>query len=862
MSKEKLVIVDGNSFIFRAFYATFYTGNIMKTSEGIATNALFGYINFIESIIQRENPNYLFIALDKGSNTFRKKIYEDYKSHRDAAPSELIHQFKLIREYMDVRNIKWLESNDFEADDIVGSFAKKYENDTEISIYTGDRDYLQLASDNVAIKMIKKGGMANLVTYYPNDVIEEYGVNPQAFIDLKAIVGDKSDNIPGISGIGEKGALKYLQKYETLENIYEQIESEKASKTKEKFLNDKDNAFLSQKLATIRLDMDFDFDLNTCVFNLNQGQDFIDFLTKYELQSIKKRFEVEAVKPQLDVQEITWSNEFKSAPNTIIDVITSKQDSYHDREFLIICAQNEHGYFKFNQEMINKELLKQLFTPDAIVFDSKKINVMLSKLDFDLINFENDLMLGSYCIDSSKAFVSLTKYSFLHGIEINDKKFILKNYLEEEKNVEINQTLIKRLQLLSLILEKNEILSKDQDLKKLYEMEMQTSRVLTKMELNGIWFDKQSNQELTKLVDDKLEVLNEQIIDLAGEEFNVKSPKQLSVILFDKLELPTKKKRSTSADILESLRFMHPIIDKILEYRLYSKLSSTYLHGLVKHVREDKIHTVYNQVGTTTGRLSSNYPNLQNIPSRLELGRQIRKSFIAKPGYKLLAIDYSQIELRVIASMSNETHMIEAFNEDYDIHKDTAAKVLGCDYNQVTSEQRKMAKAINFGIIYGMGPYKLSQDLNISRKQAQDFIKSYENTYPNIKNYIDSTIEFAKKHEYVETLFKRKRFISGINDKNKMIASLNERIAVNSPIQGSAADILKLAMIKIDEKITTSNINAKLLLQIHDELVFEVKEDQIEEVTNVIKEIMENTIDLSVKLNTNSKSGSNWFDMK
>lgn len=858
---KKIVLIDGNSFVFRAYYATAFTGSILKTKDNIATNALIGYINFIEAIIEKSAADYIFVALDKGSQTFRKKLFNDYKAQRDAAPSELVSQFALIRDYMNLRNIKWLEDDNFEADDIIGSLAYQFHNEFEIEIYTGDQDYLQLINKNIKVSLIKKGGLSQSVIYDEKLLEHDYGVNPKTFIDLKAICGDKSDNIPGILGIGEKTALKYLVKYNTLEQMFLEIETEKVTKTRDKIIAGKESAFLSKKLATIITDQDFKISISDLKKNLHTNEPLLKFLNRYELNSIIKRFydeKKEEIQENLEFSEIIENEEFEFA-----HLITTNEESYHLAQIQLLIAKSSNKLHVLKANDINKNILMKIFNENVTIFDSKKTNILLKKFDMNYTTFKNDIMLMSYVIDSEKAYSNISKYNHDLNLNLSSDKDVYKN-IDDEQFIQNYALTLNKFFTKSINSFQYQI--QDEKISKLYDMEIQLSKVLYYMEKQGIVFNHDTNIQLLDQITLRLNSLCDSIYKHAGTEFNINSPKQLGNILFENLKIPYPKKKTiksytTSVDILEKLVFEHAIIMDILEYRKLNKLVTTYLKAFDKFVIDGNIHTVYNQCGTTTGRLSSNYPNLQNIPIRTEIGKKVRQAFESSKNYTLVAIDYSQIELRVIAAIANEKHMLDAFEIGYDIHKDTAAKVLNVDYLDVTSEQRKMAKAINFGIIYGMGPFKLAQDLNISQKQAKEFIEKYLNTYSNIKEYIDNTINMAHKNEYVKTYFERIRYLHNINDKNKMISSLNERIAINSPIQGTAADIIKLAMIKIQE-LLNQNSDGRLLLQIHDELVFEIKDSKLNTLPQKLVDIMENVVDLGVKLECNIKTGKNWYLLK
>lgn len=863
---KKIVLIDGNSFVFRAYYATAFTGSILKTKDGVATNALMGFVNFVEAIIKNSQCDYVFVALDKGSQTFRKKIFDDYKAQRDQAPSELVSQFKLIREYLTLRNITWLEDDEFEADDIIGSIAYKFHDEYEVELYTGDQDYLQLLSDNIKVNLIKKGGLSQSVVYNQQLLEKDYGVSPKTFIDLKAICGDKSDNIPGIAGIGEKTALKYLQKYETLENLYENIENEKPTKTREKFQNDKENAFLSKHLATIVTDHDFNISLNDMTKNLSQSEELKDFFTTYELNSLVKRlFVTEGEKQEVvkQVPTLKFSTSYENEDIEFAYIISNKEDSYHLANIEQVIAISKDTIFLINKSQFNNEIAQKIFTKTCVVFDSKRTNMFLNKLGLDYVKFENDVMLMSYVIDSEKSYALISKYNHDLDLNVDADKELFKN-LDNNEFLETYAHKISEF-FVKCNLEFKPKLTNEQILK-LYNMELDLSYVLYKMEKQGIKFNSQTNKNLLDQIQLRLDSLCESIYKHAGCEFNINSPKQLGEVLFEQMKISYPKKKTTksyttSVDVLEKLIFEHEIIMDILEYRKLNKLTTTYLNAFDKFKIDTNIHTVYNQCGTTTGRLSSNYPNLQNIPIRTEIGKKVRQAFESQENYTLVAIDYSQIELRVIAAIAQEKHMLDAFEIGYDIHKDTASKVLNINYDDVTTEQRKIAKAINFGIIYGMGAFKLAQDLNISQKEAKEFIEKYHQTYANITKYIENTIVSAHENEYVKTYFNRIRYLKQINERNKMIQSLNERIAINSPIQGTAADIIKLAMIQILKEFDQDD-NCRLLLQIHDELIFEIQDDMVEKLSSKIINIMENIVDLGVKLECNVKTGKNWYLLK
>lgn len=868
---KKVLLIDGNNILFRSYYATAYTGNIMKNSKGFPTNALYGLINMMNKIINEENPEYVMIAFDKGK-TFRHEKYDNYKGGRSETPDELKLQFPVAKQLVEAMGFHYFEIDNYEADDIIGTFAKKATEDKEYTatIISSDKDLLQLINDEVEVKLLKTNDYIRMTK---DEFIKTYGIEPPRMVDLKALMGDSSDNIPGVAGVGEKTAIKLLQEYGTLGNLYNNVETVKG-KLKDKLIASRDDAFMSYDLATIYKDVPIDTDFSKIKYNGIDTLKYIDLLNELEFYSLIKK---------LDIKENTIRENIMDIDYKIVesmDDIILKDDfsiyletygyDYHKDEPLGISIYNKDTsyYIPFEVLVKNPTILNSSYK--KYTYDLKKLIYVLSRYKLSISNCEFDMMVAAYILNQNiKDDIAYLMNNNDYNIDFYEKEFgsLAKLSLPDIEVVAKNACLKAKF-----IYEK-----KDEFIKKLEEensynlfskLEMPLVEVLADMEITGISVNKeyllQMGDELKVMIDN----LSSKIYEYSGCEFNIASPKQLGEVLFEKMEIPYPKKSkkegySTSKEILDKLMDKHPIIPLIEEYRTLTKLYNNYIIGLISEIDEDgKIHTCFNQTLTRTGRLSSSNPNLQNIPVRTEEGKLIRKAFIPEENSILLSSDYSQIELRVFAHMSNATNMIEAFEKDLDIHAKTASDIFGIPLEMVDSNMRRQAKAVNFGILYGISSFGLSEDLNIDVYSAKNFIDNYLETFPSIKEFMDEIVENAHRDGYVKTIMNRKRIIDELNNKNYMIRQSGERMAKNTPIQGSAADILKKAMIEIYREFKEKNLKSKMLIQVHDELVFNVVKDEEEAVEKIIIDIMENTYKLNVPLKVDVNKGNDWYEAK
>ena len=850
---EKILLVDGNNLLFRSYYATAYNGNFMKNSKGFPTNALFGFVNMINKIILEEKPVYIMVAFDKGK-TFRHKKYDFYKGGRGETPDELKLQFPLAKEILTYMGIKYYEIDNYEADDIIGTFAKYCELDDNYdgTIISSDKDLLQLISSHVDIKLLKQ---KDYIRYNEKSFKEEYGIDPINIIDLKALMGDSSDNIPGVKGIGEKTALKLLNQYKTLDGIYENIDNIKGS-IHDKLVNDKENAYMSYEIATIVKDVPMDITISD---------------TKYLGNNVEK---LNAIYEDLEFYSFLKKNEQKINNNISVKIIENINDIKIDNEcaiYLELDGSNYHTSNIIGMSVYNNDI--SYFIPFEILKQNPSFLTKIKKYTYDLkkilVSFEyQNIAIDLCCFDTMIA-------AYLLEYNVKDDVTYLANELGKDipfiKSTDINEIAQASILKAKFIYDSyNDLLTKLKDanmLKLFNDIEMKLVYVLADMEYTGIKVNKDTLIKMGEEIKKKIASVSNTIYTISGEQFNISSPSQLSNILFEKLNLPHGKKGktgySTSADVLEKLKNKHEIINYILEYRMLTKLYTTYIEGLINSIHSDsKIHTIYTQTITRTGRLSSIEPNLQNIPIRYEYGRLIRKAFIPSDGAVILSSDYSQIELRILSHMANIESLISAFKNNVDIHSKTASDIYKVDINDVTKDMRRVAKAVNFGIIYGISSFGLSENLNINPKQAQQFIDDYLHTYPGIKEYMDNTILRAHNDGYVLTLFNRKRTIPELNNKNYMIRSSAERMALNTPIQGTSADILKKAMIEIYEQFKRKNLKSKMLIQVHDELVFDCYKDELETVKNVVRDTMENIYTLNVPLHVDINYGKDWYEAK
>ena len=853
---EKVVLIDGNNLIFRSYYATAYRGELLTNSKGLPTNAIYAYVQMLIKIIVEEKPTHIMVAFDKGK-TFRHESYDDYKGGRNETPSELKVQIPYAKQITRAMGITVEELENYEADDIIGTYSKKIE--TEVLLVSSDRDLLQLISPNVKMKLLK---MKDFIYYDEKSFYEDYGIKPIEVIDLKALMGDSSDNIKGVTGIGEKTALKLIKEYHTIDNLYKNIDNLKG-KIKENLLNDKESAYKSLELATIYLNVPIEVNLEKIVYKGSNEEELNSLLKELEFTSLFNKMKMKKNEEKLEIEIIEDTN-FSLNEDYSLYLLSSNLSYFKSKTLGVAISTKDKNYF-IKTEYFNDKIFNNNF--NKYTYDVKRVDVALSLLNFNNnINFDNYIAyyLLNEKITEDIAFIMNNKG---YDVKLNEDIFKKDKILIEEENL-INDACKKARFIYE---EKNRLIEEidKNDLHYLYyDIELKLALILANMEKEGILVDKSYLDNLEIEIRAKLKDLEEKIYAISEEEFNISSPKQLGVILFEKLNIPYPKKSknsnySTDKEVLDKIRIFNPIVSLVEEYRMLSKLNSNYVVGLKEQIMSDnKIHTIYNQCLTRTGRLSSKDPNLQNIPNHDEYGRLIRKCFISQEGYTFLSSDYSQIELRLFAEFSNVDSLKEAFINNEDIHRFTAAKIFNKDIKDVTKEERSKAKAVNFGIIYGISSFGLANDLSINVNDAKDFIDKYMEKFQGIKEYMKKEVEEAKKLGYVKTIMNRKRLIDEIKSSNYMIRMQGERMALNTPIQGSGSDILKKAMIDIDTEFKNKNIKSKMLLQIHDELVFEVKEEEIEIVKEIVKEKMENAFKLSVPLIVDINLGKDLYEAK
>ena len=864
---KKIILVDGNNLLFRSFYATAYQGVIMKNSKGFPTNALYGFINMMNKIIKEEQPSYIMVAFDKGK-TFRHDKYEDYKAGRMGVPEELKMQFPKAKEVLTSMGIKYYEIDNYEADDIIGTLARKVDEEDQFiaTIISSDKDLLQLISDEVTVKLLKQN---DSIMMDRDEFFKTYQVEPIRMIDLKALMGDSSDNIPGVKGIGEKTAIQLLSKYESLDGVYEHLD-EISPKTREKLETDKENAYKSFDLATIYRDVPLDFLLEDCKYNGFKPEEFQKELEELEFYSLLRKIDFSMVEDKKNDKEekLVIEDISKFQEKEFSFYIETRGSIYSKSTVLGIgIYDGEKGYFIDASEI---DKYGNIFSSDIskYTYDLKKCMVVLKNIDFK--NTEFDTMIAAYLLDYvvkddisflARSFeYNISDYESLYGTDKRPKDVSLEELkeiccLKAKFIYETRERLLQEL-------EENE----EMDL--FLNIEMPLSIVLADMENTGIRVDRDYLKEVEITLDKQMKDIEQEIYDLAGSTFNIMSPAQLAKVLFEDLAIPYPKKvkdnkYSTSKDILDKIAFVHPIVEKVLEYRTLAKLYTNYAVGLQNEIREDgRIHTIFTQTLTRTGRLSSIEPNLQNIPARSDYSKMIRKAFLPDEGSVLLSSDYSQVELRIFAHMSHEENLIQAFIDGKDIHAKTASDIFHVPMEEVTKDMRRNAKAVNFGILYGISGFGLSEDLGIDISSAKKFIDNYLETYPGIQNYMEEAKALAYRNGYVKTLMNRKRVIEELSSKNYMIRSSGERMALNTPIQGTAADILKKAMVEIYQEFEKKNLKSKMLIQVHDELVFNVLNDELEEVKKIVQNIMENTFKLDVPLKVDIEIGNNWYEAK
>ena len=853
---KKIILIDGNNLMFRSYYATAYTGNVMKNSKGFPTNALYGFVGMMNKIIHEEKPEYVAVAFDIGKN-FRKQKYETYKDGRSETPDELKQQMPIAREILNAMGIQYFEMEPYEADDIIGTFAKMCEEDPEYEalIVSSDKDLLQLISDETEVKLLKQ---KDYIRYNKKNFKEDWGFEPIRMIDYKALAGDPSDNIPGVKGIGDKTAINLLTQYETIEDIYEHIDEIKG-KMKEKLQADKENAFISKEIATIYRDVPLNVNLDDVIY---KGPDYVSLNKLFEdlefYSFIKKN--VEASKPAeqtVDFINVKSVDDLSNLDSDVAVYIECDAENYHDANIVGVgVADSKNNYFIPNS--ILEDVITVFKDKNVYTFDQKKNYVLLKKDGLE-IDSCFDTMIAAYLLNINiKDDIAYLMNN--NGCEVNFYSNSLKNGFDK-KDIILKTRFIYDI--------KDEYIDKlkDEEMYELFtDIEMPLITVLANMEYDGVKVDASILKDMEEEMSTRISDIEQEIYTLVGEEFNISSPKQLGVILFEKLELPGAKKTKTGyktdVSVLQKLVGNHPVIEKILEYRRLTKIKSTYLEGLSNYIREDgKIHTIYKQNLTRTGRLSSVEPNLQNIPARDEEGRMIRKAFLPVNDI-FLSADYSQMELRVLAHVSGSKELQQAFINDEDIHTRVAADIYGISMEEVTKLQRKTAKAVIFGIVYGISGFGLGENLEISPKEAKEFIDKYYELYPGVKNYMDNIVMEAYRDGYVKTLFNRKRVIEELQNKNFMVRQSGERIALNTPIQGTSADIMKIAMVKIFNEMKEKGIKSKMLLQVHDELIFDVLEEEKETLEEIVRRNMETCVKLDVPFKVSHDYGTDWYEAK
>lgn len=858
---KKVILVDGNNLLFRSYFATAYSGNMMKNSKGFPTNGLYGLVNMLNKIIREEKPEYMLVAFDKGK-TFRHEKYLDYKGGRNETPDDLKKQFSVAKKLVPLMGIKCFEIDNYEADDIIGTYSKMalIDPEFETTIVSSDKDLLQLINEETEVKLLKQ---KDYIRMNEETFMDTYGIKPIRMIDLKGLMGDASDNIPGVKGIGEKTALKLLQEYDSLENVYDNIDNIKGA-TKQKLIDGKESAFMSKDIATIYNEVPVTYSLEELKYDGPDVNGLREMYSDLEFYSFLKDFKETGKKEEkLEYKIIENVNDLK-LKEKVSAYLEISETNYHNADIYgMSLYDGENAYYvSFEVLKENKNILdgKEIYT-----YDLKKMIVSLNKYDIDIKNCTFDAMIAGYILNYNvKDDISYLANTFNYDITLFDN-------FKKEKNMS-NEALadltVKKAKFIYDI--KDEFTNKmkeEEQLELFTNIEMKLSSVLASMEIEGVRVDTKVLDEMGDNINKKLDELTSEIYNYAGEEFNVQSPKQLGEILFEKLEIPYPKKKkasySTAREILDKIVDYHPIVEKIIEHRTLNKIYTTYIVGIKNCVKEDgKLHTIYTQTLTRTGRLSSIEPNLQNIPIRYKEGKEIRKAFIPEENSVFLSSDYSQIELRMFAHMSGEQNLIDAFKHHLDIHTKTAMDIYHVSKDEVTKNMRRDAKAVNFGIIYGISSFGLAEDLGVDIKTAKKFLDNYLETFPGIKNYMDKVIKDAYEKGYVKTIMNRKRKIDELYNTNHMIKVQGERMALNTPVQGSSADILKKAMIDIYNEFNRLNLKSKMILQVHDELIFNVKNDELEKVKEIVINFMENAYKLNVPLEVDVEIGKNWYDAK
>ncbi len=868
---KRMLLIDGNSMLFRAYYATAY-GRVMRTGNGLATNAVYGFDMMIEKAMELVQPDAILVAFDAGKQTFRHEMYADYKGGRRETPEDLKVQFPIVRELMESMGIRYYEEAGMEADDIIGSTARKYNDTYHINILTSDHDMLQLIDTNTSVWLMKKG-LTEIEEMSVASLKEQMGIAPLQIIDLKGLMGDASDNIPGIPGIGEKTALKLLAEYGSVENLLDHTDELKG-KLKEKVEAGAESALLSKKLATIATGMEVPLTEGDLVRHY-EPKKLYEFFKKYEMKSLMSKVDLSEEKEESHDTKKPAETAAESVNEVPLEMLTGDVALYADYDFASLSENHLLGfalsngernvYISFDDAGKQVAFLNWLKGENhKIVYDAKYMYHLLDRYDLEMSKDNDDIKIMAFLIDNYvNDFAKLDEKYEIHAGNLEDL-FGKANKPKEVDEEKAREHACKIAYALKRLYPQLKDQLKELEMSALYnEIERPLIEVLYDMEKEGILVNEELLNEIAEKTLEKLEDLKSNIYFYAMKEFNINSTQQLAQVLFDDLGLPANKKRSTAVDVLERLRGKHPIIEELIEYRKFSKLYSTYAEGLKKYIQKDgKIHTTFDQTGTQTGRLSSNDPNLQNISVRSEEGREIRKAFVPEKDSVLVSCDYSQIELRMLAHMAEETALIDAFNHGMDIHTKTAMDIFHVSEEDVTSLMRRQAKAINFGIVYGMSGFGLAEQIGVSNPEANAFIEQYFASYPKIREFMDKTVENARKDGYVKTLWNRRRYIPELNDKNYMIREFGKRAAMNAPIQGSAADLIKIAMIRIYQRLRKEGLHSKIILQIHDEVLLNVPKSELEQVSALIEEEMSNAMKLSVPLKSNLVSGETWYEAK
>ncbi|WIK66089.1 DNA polymerase I [Globicatella sanguinis] len=885
MAQRKIVLIDGSSLAFRAFYSILDLERF-KNRSGLHTNALYSFNRMLDNVLQQFEPTHVLVAFDKSERTFRTEKYAEYKGGRQKTPSEFKEQMPYFRVLLDAYGIKHYDVLGYEADDIIGTLSNQADKDDQVVVISGDKDLIQLANENTTVYVTRRG-VSDLEPYTPAVIREKYDITPEQIIDMKGLMGDSSDNYPGITRIGEKTALKLLHQFGTVEAMYERLDELKPSKMKENIINDEANARMSKDLARILLEAPIDISVDDITMNEKNIDALTEFYRQMEFNSFLSALgSEEVISDASEVMESDYEVIYlevikeEHLPDQTAIHFETIEENYHFADVVKVTWSDlvSHQVFvteaktAFDSALFKEWLAKEL--TEKVSYDTKKDMVIAARFGASLQHVTFDVSIATYLAEQSQDQHIEAIQSFLGlpvTVQLDESIYGKGAKLAVPEDAEIvNQHVANKVEAYEQV--KDPLLAKLEAVaatELFLTMEMPLAVVLAKMEIEGVKVDAAVLDEMNTLLLERMADMEKEIHELAGREFNVNSPKQLGEILFDELGLPVIKKTktgySTAADVLEKLKYQHPIVEKILDYRQIAKLQGTYLAGLPRFIKEDgKIHTRFVQTLTQTGRLSSTDPNLQNIPIRLEEGRKIRKAFVpSHEGWQLLGADYSQIELRVLAHISEDEHMRQAFIDDEDIHSATARRVFGLPEDEpITSNHRRQAKAVNFGIVYGISDYGLSQNLNITRKEAKTFIDTYFDKYPGVAEYMKEIVKQAKEDGYVTTLFNRRRYLPDIHSSNFNIRSFAERTAMNSPIQGSAADIIKIAMIRLDEAITKENLQAKLLLQVHDELILEAPAEEMARLAELVPEVMEGAVELAVPLKVEANQGENWYELK